>query len=583
MTKRGLINAPITRGSLGAALALIFLATPVAAFAQSKCPRPAAGSVVTNPPALYSKNGVLKVNLSYNTDKDADGRTLYCFTTSDGTESPTFHVRPGDHLKINVKNNLPAPTAASAMQMATNAAMVCGAATMDSSSMNIHYHGTNTSPTCHQDEVIYTTINSGQSFAYDVVFPRNEPPGLYWYHPHIHGIAEAAVLGGASGAIIVDGIEDLQAAVAGLPHRLFVVRDQNVAGQPKPGGAVPAWDLSLNYVPIAYPALTPAIIQMAPGETQFWRVANAAADTILDLQLTYDGVPQTIQIVGLDGVPTGSQDGTEEGKLIAVTDIRVPPAARVEFIMTGPTTSVKSAQFLTQAINTGPNGDNDTQRTLANIVTTGGPSPVAARLSAKPGAPWRQRFEGLATAEVTAKRLLYFSESADQTQFFITVDGQTPTLFSPTNPPAVITTQGSVEDWTIQNRAQENHEFHFHQIHFMTRSQDNFVINGSVPVHALQGQLMDMIEIPYWDGNPAHPYPSVTLRMDFRGPDIGDFVYHCHILNHEDQGMMAIIRVLPGPEAGTKQPIIKRSISQAVAPKREVIKVAANETRLSAK
>jgi FtsP/CotA-like multicopper oxidase with cupredoxin domain len=58
---------------------------------------------------------------------------------------------------------------------------------------------------------------------------------------------------------------------------------------------------------------------------------------------------------------------------------------------------------------------------------------------------------------------------------------------------------------------------------------------------------MDMIEIPYWDGNKAHPYPPVTVRMDFREPDIGDFVYPCHILSHEDQGMMAIIRVLPAP------------------------------------
>ena len=39
--------------------------------------------------------------------------------------------------------------------------------------------------------------------------------------------------------------------------------------------------------------------------------------------------------------------------------------------------------------------------------------------------------------------------------------------------------------------------------------------------------------------------PSVKLRMDFRGPEVGDFVYHCHILEHEDGGMMAIIRVLP--------------------------------------
>jgi FtsP/CotA-like multicopper oxidase with cupredoxin domain len=43
--------------------------------------------------------------------------------------------------------------------------------------------------------------------------------------------------------------------------------------------------------------------------------------------------------------------------------------------------------------------------------------------------------------------------------------------------------------------------------------------------------------------NPNGPSPSVTLLMDFRGPDVGDFVYHCHILGHEDLGMMAIIRV----------------------------------------
>jgi FtsP/CotA-like multicopper oxidase with cupredoxin domain len=52
-----------------------------------------------------------------------------------------------------------------------------------------------------------------------------------------------------------------------------------------------------------------------------------------------------------------------------------------------------------------------------------------------------------------------------------------------------------------------------------------------------------MIQVPFWSG--TGPYPSVTVRMDFRGPDIGDFVYHCHILGHEDNGMMAIIRVRP--------------------------------------
>jgi hypothetical protein len=153
----------------------------------------------------------------------------------------------------------------------------------------------------------------------------------------------------------------------------------------------------------------------------------------------------------------------------------------------------------------------------------------------------------LAEAAVATKRALYFSENSDQTTFFITVDGQKPEVFAPDNPPAIETTQSPVEEWTIQNRSQENHEFHIHQIHFMVMSQNDFQINGSHPVQASQGQMLDMIEIPFWDGNPAHPYPSVTLRMDFRGHDIGDFVFHCHILNHEDEGMMAIIRVLPGP------------------------------------
>ncbi len=90
--------------------------------------------------------------------------------------------------------------------MATSASDLCGAATMDASSVNIHYHGTNTYPTCHQDEVIHTVINSGESFAYNVAFPADEPPGLYWYHPHIHGIAEAAVQGCSTSTIFADRV-----------------------------------------------------------------------------------------------------------------------------------------------------------------------------------------------------------------------------------------------------------------------------------------------------------------------------------------------------------------------------------------
>jgi FtsP/CotA-like multicopper oxidase with cupredoxin domain len=288
---------------------------------------------------------------------------------------------------------------------------------------------------------------------------------------------------------------------------------------------------------------------MTSGESQLWRVSNSSSDSILDLQVLNDGVPQNLQIVGLDGVPTGSQDGTAQGTIVNATDILLPTAGRAEFIVNAPPSTVSNASLVTLNINTGPDGDNDPQRTLATIQTVPGGDKVSAaadrKVTAAVGPKWKQRFEKLATTEPAATRTLYFSEDNPLSEFYITEAGATPILFDPNNPPAITTTQGTVEDWTIQNQTLENHEFHIHQIHFLVESQDNFQINGTQPDASIGGQVLDTIQVPFWDGNPDHPYPSVTLRMDFRGADVGDFVYHCHIAEHEDMGMMAIIRVLP--------------------------------------
>ncbi len=104
---------------------------------------------------------------------------------------------------------------------------------MTAASVNMHFHGANASPKCHSDEVIHTLINSGESFTYTIKIPADEPPGLYWYHPHVHTLAETALLGGASGIIEVMGIANLQPAVAGLPERILVMRDQTVPGTPQ--------------------------------------------------------------------------------------------------------------------------------------------------------------------------------------------------------------------------------------------------------------------------------------------------------------------------------------------------------------
>jgi FtsP/CotA-like multicopper oxidase with cupredoxin domain len=548
-------------------------ATRVAPVANP-CQRFKAGGVVQNPPALFSSNGVLSVRFSYQQTTDSVGRLLHCFMTPNGLEDPTLHVKPGDTLNITVTNNTPASPLGQMFNPPN-----CGDDTVEftppaagansvGSSMNIHYHGTNVTPQCHGDNVTKTVINSGSTFQYGFTFPTDEPSGLYWYHPHIHGLAERDLLGGASGALVVDGIENTQPAVSGLRQRVLVIRDQTqlqglAEGPGNCGVDVPFQDISVNYVPIdshrsssGTVTFTPAALRMNPGETQFWRVSNSTSDTILELQVLYDGVPQTLQVVGIDAVPVNSQDGTGPGHLIPVSRFRLPVAGRVEFLVKAPAATVRVAQLITNNINTGPQGDCDPTRAIFNVVLSndsgvdGGTDDKVATTTALSSS--QQRFGGTSATSVSTTRTFQFSE-IQPTQFFITQvsAGQQPTLFDNNNPPAVVTTQGAVEKWIIQNIAQENHEFHMHQIHFKVLSQDNFEVNGTPQAPAINGQFLDMIEVPFWDNakNPNGPLPQVQLLMDFRGMDIGDFVYHCHILSHEDLGMMAIIRVEP-PIAG---------------------------------
>jgi FtsP/CotA-like multicopper oxidase with cupredoxin domain len=550
--------------------------TPVLPVPNPCTPRFSAGSTIAQPPALFSQNGVLNVRFSYQQTTDSLGNLVHCFMTPDGIQEPTLHVNPGDTLNITVTNNTPAQPFGETFNAPT-----CGDKTIQfpttspplppntpnpngiasiGSSVNIHYHGTNVTPQCGGDNVTKTLINSGSTFQYSFTFPTNEPPGLYWYHPHVHGLAERDLLGGATGALIVDGIQNVQPAVQGLPQRLLIVRDQTSifgAGSETQncGNGIPFQDVSVNYVPIVSfqnpdgsIGFTPAALQMHQGATEFWRVVNSSADTILDLQVMYDGVPQTIQVVAIDAVPVNSQEGPQPPALIPVQRFRVPVAGRVEFLVKAPASTVKVAQLVTNNINTGPQGDCDPTRALFNISLTQGAAQPASREDRVPKftalSTHQQRFGGATLTDGSTVRTLQFSE-IQPTQFFITVAGQTPLLFDNNNPPAIVTHQGAVERWIVQNTAQENHEFHMHQIHFEVLSQDNFEINGNQQAPAITGQFLDMVEVPFWDNvkNPNGPVPDVQLEMDFRGMDIGDFVYHCHILSHEDLGMMAIIRV----------------------------------------
>src|SRR5258708_30726309 len=123
------------------------------------CPRFKAGSVVQQPPALSSSNGVLNVRLSYQQTTDSVGRLLHCFMTEGGLESPTLHVKPGDTLNIAVTNNTPASPLGELLDPPN-----CGDTTSEftppsngiaslASSMNFHSPPPNLAPRCHQPHV----------------------------------------------------------------------------------------------------------------------------------------------------------------------------------------------------------------------------------------------------------------------------------------------------------------------------------------------------------------------------------------------------------------------------------------------
>jgi len=103
--------------------------------------------------------------------------------------------------------------------------------------------------------------------------------------------------------------------------------------------------------------------------------------------------------------------------------------------------------------------------------------------------------------------------------------------------PNITVRQGDVEDWIIENRSNELHAFHIHQTHFLLLKWYGIPVNEPF--------LRDTVDVPFYDGKTTG-YPSVTLRIDFRDPNIaGTFLYHCHLLEHEDNGMMGLVKVEP--------------------------------------
>jgi len=385
---------------------------------------------------------------------------------------------------------------------------------------NLHFHGLTVSPRAPQDNVLDMMAMPGQSLHYTVEIPKDHPPGLYWYHTHPHGESYRQALDGMSGALVIEGIESYFPPLAGLPERVLVVRGRSIVNDPQSADLKHRVELRSDVcgaepeTPEEIFTLNGSVrpqIDIAPDERQFWRLVNASADRYLDLQL--EG--QTFEIVAMDGMPVALHDPNHRTRIL--DHVLLPPAGRLEAIVTGPAAGTPR-HLISRCVDTGPDGDPNPAMVLADIVPR-----LAARSTEK--VLERSRKPDLKTLDLAAEEkapprfVVTFTE--DKKGFYI--NGE---KFTPEAAPMVRAKVGSFQHWRIVNATGELHPMHIHQVHFLAYAENDRPIANPV--------WLDTVNIPYGG--------SVDVIMDFTDPVIrGMSVFHCHLLNHEDKGMMAKI------------------------------------------
>ena len=421
-------------------------------FSISNCTRYLAGTSYLEQEHLYSQNGVLAVTLSYDSSIDRFNNSLHCYTTPNQKQAPIMHLYLGDILRLTLFNNIEGEGT-----LGLNVALCKKGNAVSELTTNLNFHGTTALAACGQDDVINTLVNSGQSFTYNLQIPIDESPGMNFYHPHVFPYTEAAVQGGASGAIIIEGFENVQSAVVGLRQRIMIIRDNIIHGSPL---NAPSWDISLNYIPIPFPSYPAVPMRMKLNEKQLFRIVNACANTILNITLLYDGVPQPLEVVEIDGVAVNSNDVSQQSTSIVQFTILMGPSARSSFIVLAPDQSVISATLYTMYVDTGSTGSNDPTRPIATILLDN----TSDELTILPSISTLKlnRTNDIAFASII--RYFQFSQMIDpndenESNYYITEKGAALKKFTAGQAPSIQTTQGSMEEWVIENNTTELYVF----------------------------------------------------------------------------------------------------------------------------
>ncbi|HXM93927.1 MAG TPA: multicopper oxidase family protein [Candidatus Dormibacteraeota bacterium] len=460
---------------------------------------------VPSPPDVRSQSRVAFFTL--HAALSADGRDAFSYNGK--SIAPVIRVFPGDTLKIDYVNDLPVHSTGSC------AVSPCRDMT------NLHFHGLEISPQAPQDNVIDMMAMPGDTLHYVVQIPPDHPPGLFWYHTHPHGESHRQALDGMSGAIVIEGMDRYVPELRNLREQVLLVRGDSIEHARDASvflRRVEAQASSCGNKPdetdriFSVNAEIRPTIGIYPGERQFWRIVNASADRYIDLQL--DG--EKFEVVALDGLPLAYHDPKNPIKI--VEHALVPPAGRLEAVVTGPAANAH-ATLRTRCVNTGPDGDPDPAMVLADVRPPSSAPPVKQKINVDLRQPEYKQIDLRAFEASEPDFVMSFTE--DKNGFYINNQ-----KYEPESAPMTSARVGTYQHWRVLNKTAELHPMHIHQVHFLVYAENGVPLEHSV--------WLDTVNVPFGG--------SVDVIMDFTNPIIkGMSLFHCHILNHEDKGMMAKI------------------------------------------
>jgi suppressor of ftsI len=361
---------------------------------------------------------------------------------------------------------------------------------------NLHEHGFHVSPVGISDNVL-RTMPAGSDNAVRVRIPRDIAPGTYWYHSHLHPLVENQVFSGLAGVIVVEGLtERLPRALRRVPDRVLALKDLQV----RDGAIVDRNIDSGAPTTRTVNGLVDPVLRARTNQVQLLRLANISADIWYRLRL------------GGTRFSVIAEDANPVGRVWRTGELVLPPGKRYDVLVRWPRPG--TYRLRTLRYSSGPAGDTYPERRLATVRVAGAAvagTPLPRSLAPLP------HFE---RARVRRVRHLTFSENAAGTKFFI--NGRE---FDARRIDEVVKL-GTDEEWVIRNTAREQHPFHIHVNDFQVMS-----IDGK-PYRARS--LQDTVPLPVGG--------VVRIRMRFRD-FLGAYVYHCHILAHEDAGMMGVVDV----------------------------------------